>query len=241
VSRPTEKKRTLSPQAQIAALVAGLLLVAVLGFFLAVRPKRAEASRLDGELAAVQAQIVDKRAKAQAPVPEAVQAADLFRLEKAMPDDPDMAGVLLELNRVAQETGIKFESISPGGFEAKEAYRLLPIALTFNGDFFALTDFLFRVRNLVRVEDGAFRSAGRLFSVKRLEFSSGETFPRLSALLTVDAFVYGIGEGSTPAPAPPPTTTDGTATTEGPAAPAPAEPGAPPAPADAAAGSGGGS
>ena len=85
-------------------------------------------------------------AKLQADDLQPIRAADLFRLSKAMPSDIDISGVLLELSRIAKETGITFKSIVPGATASVTSFRVQPIELTFEGDFYSLSDFLYRVR-----------------------------------------------------------------------------------------------
>ena len=65
-----------------------------------------------------------------------------------------MPGVILELNSVALSTGIKFVSIAPGTTVTRTGHYSVPITLTFQGNYYDLTDFLFRLRNLVDVRDG---------------------------------------------------------------------------------------
>jgi hypothetical protein len=94
---------------------------------------------------------------------------------------------------------------------------VLPIAVTFNGNFYNLADFLYRLRSLVSVHGGRLDATGRLFSVDTLTFNESPlNFPQIQASLVIDAFVYGTG---VPSPAPLPTTTttstSTTTTTEG--------------------------
>jgi type IV pilus assembly protein PilO len=144
--------------------------------------------------------------------------SDLFRLAKAMPDTTDMSGILLELNRVAGEAGIEFNSISPGGASVQGAYQVIPVSLAFEGNFYSLSDFLYRLRSLVQVRDGDLTANGRLFTVDTITFAEGVgSFPNIQASLMVNAFVF----GTTPAAAAPPpvpattTTTPGATTTPG--------------------------
>jgi hypothetical protein len=158
-----------------------------------------------------------------------IRVAELFRLTKAMPDSVDMPGVLLELSRVARESGIEFDSITPQGPAVQSGYSSFPITLEFDGNYFELADFLFRLRSLVRVHEGRLDAQGRLFVVDTISFSeSAHSFPRIKASLQLHAFVYGDASASatpaaTPAAAPPATPPAGTP----PATPPPA--GTPPA------------
>jgi type IV pilus assembly protein PilO len=210
---------------QAALLAVGLLVVAAAGFFLLISPKRSEASQLDEEIAAVQSQIVEQRGKSGAAPPKPVEVSDLFRLAKAMPDTTDMSGILLELNRIAAETGIEFNSISPGGATVQGAYQVIPVSLAFEGNFYSLSDFLYRLRTLVQVRDGSLTANGRLFTVDTIAFSEGVgSFPNIQASLSVNAFVFGKTPAAAAPPPPPAATTTATTTTT---------PATPTAPADA--------
>lgn len=205
-------KRKLSPAATAAVGVGVTVVVAAVGWFLLVSPQRSRAADLADEIVAVEAQVSEAR-RAEVALGDAkpIAVADLFRLTKAMPDDNDMAGVLLELSQVAQETGIEFEQIIPQATVAAATYRAQPIQLVFTGNFYELSDFLYRLRNLVSVQRGRLLANGRLFAVDKLQFvESDRSFPNIKALLSVSAFLYGTGPV---AGAPPATTTDPTATT----------------------------
>ncbi|MEX2211347.1 MAG: type 4a pilus biogenesis protein PilO [Gaiellaceae bacterium] len=201
----------LGHRRKLALVLAVLALVSVVGYGGLIRPKQAEAKALDARLAELEAELVlrtsDSAAAAQAP---AIRAADLFRLAKAMPDRADMPGVLLQLNDVAAEAGIVFKSIIPGVPSPREGYQVLPVELQFEGDFYGLSDFLYRLRNLVQVRDGGLDARGRLFTVQSLAYAESERkFPRILASLTVNAFVYGT-EASAPMPTAPPAQTETT-------------------------------
>lgn len=205
-------KRKLSQKAVIALVALGLLLVAALGYFLLISPQRSKAAELDREIQEVQQQIATNRLAARRGAKaQPIRVADLFRLTKAMPDTADMPGVLLELNRIARGTGIRFESITPKDPAAQNGYVRLPIDLVFDGNFYELSDLLYRLRSLVGVRGGQLEATGRLFMVRALEFGESAThgFPQIKASLSVDAFVYGTGEataspGGASAPAPSP-------------------------------------
>jgi hypothetical protein len=131
-----------------------------------------------------------------------------------MPDRADMSGVLLELNRIAADTGIRFESISPQTAVPISGYQAVPIVLTFDGNFYDLSDFLYRLRTLVHVDEGRLAASGRLFAIDTLDFAeSPDGFPRIIASLVVDAFVYGTGAPATATPATTTTATTATSTT----------------------------
>ena len=208
----TTKQRLPLP-AQIAFVVVGVLVLGAAAYFGLVRPKKAEAARLQTEIDAAKTQISDYYAKSVAVKGRPkIRSADLFRLAKAMPSQADMSGVLLQLNQIAADTGITFQSIAPQNSVPISGYQAVPIHLTFEGNFYNLVDFLFRLRNLVDVQHGQLDATGRLFAIDTLSFDEAQGgFPQISATLVVDAFVYGT---LTPATATPTTTaTTSTSTT----------------------------
>jgi hypothetical protein len=199
--------RKPSQGAQIALIVGGLLVVAALAYLLVIGPKRSAATDVQGQIDSTQAQIDANKAAASAAAvaaPEPVDVSELFRLSKAIPDRADMAEMILELNRIATDTGITFESIAPQAALPAQGYQIVPIELAFEGNFYGLSDFLFRLRSLVAVRDGQVIANGRLFNVQKIAFGEGtDRFPQVKATLTVNAFVLGEGDPAATQDAPP--------------------------------------
>jgi Tfp pilus assembly protein PilO len=198
-------------------VIAGVLvIVAIVAYFVLIRPKRAEAGRLADQIAQLETDV--QAAKLAARPSEAgtrLKVADLFELAKAMPDRDDMPGIILELGSIADAAGVSFKSIVPQTAVQGEGYRSIPISLKFQGNYYDLVDFLFRLRNLVSVEDGKLSSSGRFFTLDTLDMHE-QTLPQIEAVLVVSAYVYDPNAHSiTPLPvAPPPTTTGATTTTD---------------------------
>jgi hypothetical protein len=196
----------------IGAVVVALALLAAAGWLLLVSPQRSKATSLDKQIAEVQRQIdANRLAASQVHHVEPIKVADLFRLTKAMPSQADIADVLLELSSMAHQTGIDFRSVQPTASTTVGAYQVIPINVVFDGNFYDLSDFLYRLRNLVDVRNGQLDATGRLFTVDTLDFGEGlRHFPNIQANLTIDAYVYGT---SAPATAPPvSSSTDSTST-----------------------------
>ena len=209
----------------IAAVVGGLLLVAVGGYLLLYSPQKSKASKLNTEIAAAQQQLATAQAAASVPRPKDPRIDDLFRLTKAMPATPDMPGILLELSRVAKDTGIAFDSISPGQLAAGNGFQSLPIELSFEGNYYELSDFLFRLNNLVVERDGKLNVGGRLYSVDGVDFSpAGPSGTTLDAKLSAKAYIYGTNPTADGGLASGGSTTPATPTA--PVTPAPTTPGA---------------
>ena len=199
------KSSTLPQPVVIILIVIGFLIAALGGYFLVLGPKRSEAASLDRQITDTQSSIDSARALTlQAQAGAKIRVADIFRLTKAMPDQTDMAGILLELNQVAQDSGISFTQITPATVAvALSGYEAIPITVEFQGNFYELSDLLYRLRNLVDVRHGALDSAGRLFAIDSIDFAEANPpgFPAIKAHLTIDAFVYGVGTAPTVEPA----------------------------------------
>lgn len=189
-------KKQISP---VAVAAVAILIVAVVGYLALVKPKQAEAQELETRVAQLETEVELERIRqreasepANADAEDVVRVADLVRLAKAMPEDPDAAGILVELDAIAAAAGVEFLSIQPlepldnGGFVRQ------PIQVTFAGSYFDLNELLFELRSLVRVREGKLQATGRLFTLDQFDIrESGDGFPDVEALLTLSAYRYG--------------------------------------------------
>jgi len=227
----TARLASLSPRAQ-GAVVAGVLLVVVLlGYLVVISPKRSTAADLKKQTAAVQKQIDQNRSTAFTKALPAVRAASIFKLTQAMPSQLDTPDVILQLNQLAEDSGLSFDQIQPGTTDSSstslptDPFAAEPIQVQFTGSFYNLLSFLQRLRNLVRVENGNLFTAGRLFDVSNVTFAAGSKgFPQIQATLTINAFVPQAPASTTAIPGSTDTTsttTTGTTTTSNSASAAP--------------------
>jgi Tfp pilus assembly protein PilO len=211
-----KKLANLDIRIQFAAIAFLLLVFAYGAYTLAVAPQGVKAAKLQKDADAVQLQIYQRRSEIKKGLnPPTIETADLFRLARAMPDRTDMPGIILTLSDLARSAGIKFDLIEPvnGGATLNGSYETNRIHLLFNGDFYGLSDFLYRLRSLVSVHDGKLEASGRLLNTDTVTFNViTNMFPKISAELFVNAYVYGA---TAPPAAAAPTTTnaDGTTTT----------------------------
>jgi type IV pilus assembly protein PilO len=203
--------KALQPGALIGIMVGAVLVFGLAGWFLLVRPQGTKVTSLKAQATEVQAKIdaYHQQVAAARAAPK-IEVADVYRLAKAMPDRIDMPDLLLELSQLARDSGIRFDSITPQAIAPIGSYAVLPISVIFQGNFYNLSDFLYRLRSLVSVHAGRLDATGRLFAVDTLTFNESTLkFPQIQATLVIDAFVYGSG---TPAPAVIPTTPTTTTT-----------------------------
>ena len=229
----TARLASLSTRAQVAVIAAALLLVALIGYFAVIAPKRSTAADLKKQTAAVQAQIDRNRSTGFTQALPAVRAASVFSVAKAMPTQLETPEVILQLNQLAQDSGISFDQIQPAATDSAatavtttpDPFATEPIQVQFTGSFYNLVTFLQRMRNLVRVQGGNLFTAGRLFDVSNVSFQQGPNgWPQVQATLTINEFVPQSAAPATTAPSTTgttSTTTTGTTTTSNPTSAAP--------------------
>ncbi|MFL5912385.1 MAG: type 4a pilus biogenesis protein PilO [Gaiellaceae bacterium] len=204
----------------IVVAVCGVLVLA-LGWLVLLGPKQKNLGDLSQQTAAVRQQIADDLSRAatarSATGAPTIKTADIYKLETAMPSITDMPDLLLELDQTAKAAGVKLQSIQPSApAEGADGYSTVHITVSADGNFYTLTDLLYRLRTLVYVRSGSLQANGRIFTIDTVNLSpSGGS--QLLATITLDTFVYG-----TLASADPLTATSATATTTGTTATTPA-------------------
>lgn len=205
----------LSKSGAITAIVVGDLILLVLGWFMLVGPERARARSTERSADATQVQVEQARMPVKTtptvqPKQPEIRTAYLYKLSKAMPMTTDMPNLLLELNEVVRESGAQLTSISP---TLPDSTGTSTITLAVSGDFYSLTDLLYRLRSLVAVHDGGLDVAGRLFSVKSVSLTPSGNARQLTSSIELNAFTFGSSTATTPvAPTPTPTDTSTSST-----------------------------
>ncbi|HVY78493.1 MAG TPA: hypothetical protein VG898_08315 [Solirubrobacterales bacterium] len=191
-------------------LIVSILAIAALAiafWMLALGPKRKEADELSSQAGQLQSSL----AAAQAQVTEALTAKrefpndyrQLVVLGKAAPAGEETASLLVELNQIAHESHVRFESIllngdggeSEGSAAAtgsaapptEVAASLLPLgaaigpaglaampySLTFSGNFFHIADFIKGIDSLIDTQANAVAVDGRLVTLDGFALSAG--------------------------------------------------------------------
>lgn len=194
----------------------GVLALAA-GWIVLLGPKQKQISSLHKQTAVVQQQIADDLSRAasarslsSAPT---IKTADIYKLETAMPSVVDMPDLLLELDQTAKAAGVTLTMVNPDPLsDTGNGYALEHIAITVEGNFYTLTDLLYRLRNFVYVRSGTLEANGRVFDTSKLTltpFGSG-----LQAQIDLDTYVYGsIDVAPSSSTTVPPAGTDTTTTT----------------------------
>jgi type IV pilus assembly protein PilO len=212
------KLKRLPQPALFGLMVAAAAIVLGAGWMLLVSPQRHKVSDLHKQTLAVQQEIADDLARSAAAksavstVPK-IRVAPIYKLAKAMPSLTDMPDLLLELNQTASAAGVSLTSIAPGSpTSGLTDYSTIPIALSVTGDFYSITDLIYRLRNLVSVRNGTLEANGRLFAIDSVNLSpSGGN--KVSASINVETYVYSpAATAPVPAPTAPGTTTPASTT-----------------------------
>lgn len=213
--------RKLSRHAAVALIVGGDLLLLICGWVLLVSPQRSTAQSISRSAQATEVQVEQVKAPPASATPltqpkqPEIRTAYLYKLSKAMPTTTDMPNTLLELTQTVRAAGVELSSISPTPTDP--ATGITSVTLSVSGDFYSLTDLLYRLRSLVAVRNGALDVTGRLFSIKSVGFSPADG-DSLDASIQLNTFTFSAAAqaASTPAaPAPTDTSTGATTTTTG--------------------------
>jgi Tfp pilus assembly protein PilO len=212
-------------------LVIPLVAALVAFWFLLIAPKRDDAKQLETQITTLQASVATQEVAAQAGADARKHfPRDYHRLVvlgKAVPVDDETASFLVQVEKIAEDTGVEFRTIDAGSGGSvvaptttttaapatESAASLLPIGatvgsaglptlpytLTFSGgNYFQIADFMAGVDALVKTEKGRIASDGRLVTIDGFELSAGnEGFPKLLATLNVTTYVTPADQGLT--------------------------------------------
>ena len=216
------RRKKLPKSTAIALIVGGDLVLLLLGWFMLVSPQRATARSTATAVQAAQVQIEQARAPVVQPTPVTqpeqpeIRTAYLYKLSKAMPTTTDMPNLLLELTQVVRSAGVDLLQISPTPTDATTGATA--ITLSVSGDFYSVTDLLYRLRSLVAVHNGVLDVSGRLFSITSVSLTPSGTGKTLNGSVVLNAYTFGAAAAAaaaalTPVPAGTSGSTTGTTTT----------------------------
>jgi Tfp pilus assembly protein PilO len=188
--------KRISRKGALILIVSGDVLLLILGWFMLVSPQRATAKSIAISAQATEVQVEQASSPASSivhpvtqPKQPEIRTAYLYKLSKAMPITPDMPNLLLELSQTVRASGVALNSISPTPTDATTG--ITSITLTVTGDFYSLTDLLYRLRSLVAVRDGALDVSGRLFAVKSVGFTPAGEGTSLDANIQLNTYTFG--------------------------------------------------
>jgi hypothetical protein len=189
----------------VLALGAVAFLAVLAGaWFFVVGPERSKIGGLEQDVAAARGELTQRRLELASPsAAVTLKASDLYRLTKALPDGNDMAGIILDVNRLAKRHQLAFTSLAPGAALPGNGYSSQPLNLVLQGRFTDVSGFLGELRQLVRVRKGRLDARGRLYSATDVSLSAPEgkrTFPVVKATVTVQAYTFAAPTASPTSP-----------------------------------------
>ncbi len=192
----------------------GVAVLAAVWFFM-VAPQKSKAEDLDRQAAVAESELAARKLALAAPSARiTVKSGDTFRLTKAVPDATNMAGVILDLNRLAARHKLVFTAITPSQPQSSTGYVAQPVGVEVQGRFTSVSAFLGELRRLVRVRQGRLDARGRIYSTTNVNLAESETkFPNVKATLTIESYtLLPTTAAETPATAPPSSTPSASAT-----------------------------
>jgi Tfp pilus assembly protein PilO len=183
----------------ITAVVAVVLIVA--WYFLLFSPMQRKASDLDTQVQSAQNaldvanQEVVKLESYKKTAPQS--RAEIVRLGKMLPMSEGMPGLIIELSKTAEASGVSIASISRGTTSPGSPFGIQTVSLQVSGRYFDIEDFLYRLEEYVAFRNASFRVTGRLLQVTTLSMaaSTGTTTssgsPELAVTVGLNAYLWG--------------------------------------------------
>ena len=193
----------MSRKIRLVLMGVAILVVAVLCWFFLLSPIRGEIAETDEAIEDQLQQVsLAKTTLAQA---ESMREegkgnqARLLELNKMVPPEEELPSLLLQLQDLADQSGIEFIALTPGspaGDTEGADFLVLPLDLEFSGTYFDVSDFAYRAEHMVA-------GPGRLLAIESLDLAaagaaeSGAS-PQLSVSMSLYAFLQSVQQ---PAPA----------------------------------------
>ncbi len=201
----------------VAALAGVNLLLVVAGWLVLVSPQRSHERAAQQQLQLVQAQakqLVGTPAKPTQAAQPTIHTSSLYRDNTAMPVTADEPDLMLALGQYAKASGVKVLGLSPQEPTAEVGYVILPVQLSLDGSYGSLTRYFHTLRMLVGVRRGQLLAHGRLLSISSVAMTPDAKGRTETALVDVNAYVFGPVNGTAPLSTnPTSTSTDSTSTT----------------------------
>ncbi|UUY02631.1 hypothetical protein LRS13_18330 [Svornostia abyssi] len=203
----------MTRQDRTVIMVVICVVLAAAGWFLLIKPKRADVA--DVKTQVEQAQVAADDAAAKAAAAQGARAeyskdyASVVRLGKAVPVQDDVASLVYQLESTAEDTGVDFRAVtvtegaaaapssesSEGSTESAGTLpgevTQIPVTLTFDGGYFAMTRFLRQIDRytLIRKDGDEIDVRGRLLAVNTVKLTPGSKgFPDVQAEVGVTAY-----------------------------------------------------
>jgi Tfp pilus assembly protein PilO len=124
--------------------------------------------------------------------------AEIVRLGKMIPESEGIPGLIIELTKTAEASGVGITSIARGTTTPGSPFGIQTLTVQVSGRFFDVEDFLYRLEEYVAFRNASFRVTGRLLQVTQLTMQaavSTETAtggsPPLAVTIGLNAYLWG--------------------------------------------------
>ena len=118
--------------------------------------------------------------------------ADLIKMHQVLPAEGAVPSFIVELASTAKSSGLTWMSDQPQVTSPGVPFSLQPINLEFDGAYFDVEDFLYRLENYVAHRNGQFLVTGRMFSVVSLALNKSTTkdYPDVDVKVTINGYQW---------------------------------------------------
>jgi Tfp pilus assembly protein PilO len=184
----------------ITAVVAVVLIVA--WYFLLFSPAQRQASDLDAQIQSAQNtlnmanQEVVRLESYKKSAPQS--RAEIVRLSKMLPESEGIPGLIIELTKTADASGVTITSIARGTTILGTPFGIQSLTLQVSGRYFDVEDFLYRLEEYVAFRNATFTVTGRLLQVTQLSLTGGTSTetttsgsPPLTVTIGLNAYLWG--------------------------------------------------
>jgi Tfp pilus assembly protein PilO len=208
---------------RLILVVLGVIVLAGAFWMLLLSPKREEAKKLGEEVQQLQATLVQHESEVDASLAAkrefAVNYGQLVMLGKAVPADSETASLFVQVQKISERAGVRFEEINldaEGGESAATTppvesgsptevaastlplgasigpagLGVMPYTLTFTGGFFEFSHFVYGLDNLVKTTNEKVSVDGRLITVNSFSLSPVEEQGSTELKATVSVTTY---------------------------------------------------
>jgi len=107
----------------------------------------------------------------------AATEADLIKLSRQVPGDSEVPSLVVELQQMADASGLDFSSVGLGQAEEKDGFANIPVKMSAKGNFYAVVDFMYRVEK-----------TPRKLVVTKFELTNADAYPTLDLAVELSAF-----------------------------------------------------
>ncbi len=215
---------------RVMLLVVAVAALAAAGWFLVLSPMRDEAdslsAQIDTQRQARDAALADVAAGEQARDSYAHDYATVARLGAAVPEDDNVASLLVQVQHAASATGVDFRSLKVGGGSGAAApappsspapatqaatatlppgavvgtagFPTMPFSFRFTGDFFKMSDFVGRLERFLVVRNRALAVNGRFMTIDGIGLNAAPGgFPKVTAAVAATTYLLPASQGLT--------------------------------------------